>query len=601
MSTSTDRLSWDLTPIFASLDDPQFLTAVTELETAIGDLRERFDQLGVRRSDPQAPSELLAVAVNTAISELNALSDRFREIRAFVHGHVTTDSRNEEAQAANSRLAKLSAEYSKLGSRFKAWCGSLPLDSLAKMNPVVADHLYPLQQLQVESQKLMSPELEELAADLSETGTQSWARLYGNFSSQIEVSVAVDGESKTMPMSALRNLAFDPKPEVRALAYEAELDAWKRNSMVIAASFNAIKGESRMLSERRGWPSLLDEVLHNSSIDRAVLDAMQSACRDAFPVFRKYLRAKAKLLGHQGPLPWSDLFAPLGAAKSWSYEQACDFVNQHFGEYSAKLLGLSKRAFAERWVDVEPKPGKRDGAFCMGVRAGESRVLMNFKPSFGSVSTLAHELGHAYHNLCLADRTALQRGTPMTLAETASIFCETIIKRAALAQTAGEEALNILEGTLQGSCQVVVDIDSRFRFESEATERRAQRDLSAQELSDAMLRAQQATYGDALSTYHPYMWAVKPHYYGYRGFYNFPYTFGLLFGLGLYAVYQEQPKGFQERYDRLLSSTGMHDAAALGSEFGIDIRSKAFWEASLRVIGQDVDRFVALASNGKLS
>jgi oligoendopeptidase F len=259
---------------------------------------------------------------------------------------------------------------------------------------------------------------------------------------------------------------------------------------------------------------------------------------------------------------------------------------------------FADRTFDECWTDFEPRPGKRDGAFCMGVRRDESRVLMNFKPSFGSVSTLAHELGHAYHNLCLAERTALQRYTPMTLAETASIFCETIVKQAALQEGTEEEQLPILEATLQGSCQVVVDITSRFLFEQHVFENRAARELSAKELCDAMVDAQRQTYGDGLDPQflHPYMWAVKPHYYGGRSYYNFPYMFGLLFGLGLYAIYQEDPEGFKGRYDDLLSSTGLADAATLAQRFGIDIRTPEFWRGSLDQVRMDIDRFEAIAA-----
>ena len=273
------------------------------------------------------------------------------------------------------------------------------------------------------------------------------------------------------------------------------------------------------------------------------------------------------------------------------------FVEDGFRSYSDKLADFAVRSFEENWHDVSPRLGKRDGAFCSGVRADESRMLHNYKESFGSVSTLAHELGHAYHNLCLKDRTPSQKSTPMTLAETASIFCETIIKRRAIQETSGQQRLAILEASLQGACQVVVDITSRFRFESAVIEARKNRELSPRELCEAMLDAQRATYGDGLNPdcLHPYMWAVKPHYYSYRAFYNYPYMFGLLFALGLYNVYQESPSGFHERYDDLLSSTGMDMAVNLTNRFGIDITSKEFWSGSLSVLQQDIDTFCAEA------
>jgi oligoendopeptidase F len=226
-------------------------------------------------------------------------------------------------------------------------------------------------------------------------------------------------------------------------------------------------------------------------------------------------------------------------------------------------------------------------------------VFANYKPAYGGMRTLAHELGHAYHNLNLADRTMLGRSTPMTMAETASIFCETVIQQAALGQTSPGQQVAILEASLVSACQQVVDISSRFLFEQRVFDQRQTRDLTIDELSAIMLEAQRETYGDGLdeATLHPFMWAVKQHYYSAGlSFYNYPYMFGLLFGLGLYARYQETPADFHAGYDDLLSSTGLADAATLAARFGIDIRTPDFWRSSLDIIRRDIDRFVAASA-----
>jgi pepF/M3 family oligoendopeptidase len=399
-------------------------------------------------------------------------------------------------------------------------------------------------------------------------------------------------------MSVIRALASDPDRETRKRAYEAELAAWERTSVPLAAALNSIKYETNVLSHRRGWESPLEAACFNNHIDQATLEAMLSAARASFPDFRRYLRAKAKVVSGAERLPWYDMFAPMGEGRqTWEWETAVSFITEQFGAFSPKMREFAERAFRENWLDVEPRPGKRDGAFCMEVRPGESRILQNYKPSFSGVSTLAHELGHGYHNLCLKERTQLQSGTPMTLAETASIFCETIIREAAFAGGDREDQLAILEATLQSECQVVVDITSRFLFEQRLLEARHQRELSVDELNELMLQSQRETYGDGLdeNLLHPYMWAVKGHYYG-STFYNFPYMFGLLFGLGLYASYKESPKTFIGGYDDLLSLTGMSDAVTLGQRFGIDIRQEAFWKSSIAVIVEDIDRFEALVA-----
>jgi oligoendopeptidase F len=225
-------------------------------------------------------------------------------------------------------------------------------------------------------------------------------------------------------------------------------------------------------------------------------------------------------------------------------------------------------------------------------------VLMDWADGFDSVQTLAHELGHAYHNVQLTERTALQRQLPMALAETASIFCETLVVAAGLeGATDGDERLALLDVDLQGAGQVIVDIHSRFLFETEVFSRRRRRTLSVDELCEHMRDAQAEAYGDGLDldTRHPWMWAVKPHYYSSH-FYNWPYTYGLLFGLGLYARYRDDADAFRTGYDELLSTTGMADAAALGARFGIDVRDTGFWAASLDVLRGRIADYEALVA-----
>ena len=290
---------------------------------------------------------------------------------------------------------------------------------------------------------------------------------------------------------------------------------------------------------------------------------------------RRYLRAKARTLW-QPQLACCDLFAPVGS-------EARDFIVEQFGAHSPRLRDYASRAFDEQWIDAEPRAGKRDGAYCASLRGDESRILANVKAAYSGMNTLAHELGHGYHNLCKAGRTPTQRVTPMALAETASIFCETLVREAALAHSAPAEQLAILEASLQSACQVTVDVTSRFLFEQSLFEGHAQRELAVDELNELMLDAQRQTYGDGLdgTQLHPYMWAVKGHYYSTgRSYYNYPYMFGLLFGLGLYARYRQDPERFTARYDDLLAATGLADAATLAQRFGVDIRDAAFWRAS---------------------
>ena len=591
---------WDMTPIFASLDSAEFHDAFAAIAAGITELGQLCDQYGVRKRDSDLIDATTLAGFAAVTERMNLLSDQVRTVSAYLTSFVSTDSRNDLAQAKLSELQSLLVAYRQLDTRYDAWLGSLDIDMLIARSGLAQIHAFALRQAAEAAQHQMAESEEDLAAHLNLSAGAAWAKLHGNLTSRLSVTVHLpNGEDKKLPMSAVRGLALDADGGVREAAYRAEIAGWEAAALPLAAAINSIKGEVNTLCARRAWKDPLDAALFANAMDRDTLAAMQKACVEAFPDFRRYLRAKARLLGKQ-TLPWWDLMAPVGGdadSHPWHFDEATRFLVEQFRSYSPRLADLAARAIGERWIDAEPRDGKRDGAFCMSVRADESRVMMNFKPSFGSMQTMAHELGHAYHNLNLAKRTPLQRHTPMALAETASIFCETIVTNAALAVASPAEQLSILEDDLQGACQVVVDIHSRFLFEQGLFNRRRQRELSVDELNALMLESQRATYGEGLddATLHPYMWAVKGHYYSTgRSYYNWPYTFGLLFGLGLYAVYQDDPNQFRAGYDELLSSTGLDNAAGLARRFDIDIRSADFWRSSLDVIRRNISTFEQL-------
>jgi pepF/M3 family oligoendopeptidase len=586
-----------MTPIYPGLASAEFERDFHEVVGEIAGLGDVFERRGVQKQDNVTVDDRLIRAFEEILGRYNDLLERTLTLGAYIRSFVATDSRDELAQARWSELQQHLVDLSKLGTRFTAWIGSLDVDALVQGSALARDHEFPLRKSKISAEHLMSPPEEDLAAELAPSGGGSWQKLHGDITSQIMVPIEVDGQIKEVPMTVIRNLAYDPSREERGRAYEAEIEAWKRVAVPLAAALNSLKGEVNVLAHHRGWEWPLDAALFGNNIDRDTLEAMMMAAHESFPDFRRYLWVKARALGLER-LAWYDLFAPVGRTRTeWDYSRGTQFLLEQFGTYSDRLRDFAARAVGESWIDAEPRPGKVGGAFCMAVRPGESRILSNYIASYDGVSTLAHELGHGYHNLNLAHRTVLQRQTPMTLAETASIFCETIIEHAALGQADREEQIAILESSLQGRCQVVVDITSRFLFERGVFERRLTRELSIDELCELMLDCQRQTYGDGLDSdlLHPYMWAVKGHYYSaQRVFYNYPYMFGLLFGLGLYAQYEKEPEVFKTGYDRLLSSTAMADAATLASEYGIELRTPEFWRASLDIIRRDVDRFDAL-------
>jgi pepF/M3 family oligoendopeptidase len=590
---------WDLTVVYPAIESQAFESAYADLADGIGDLEAMFDQWRISRQDERVGGEDAIAGLEQIVPRLDQVAEQARTIYAYLFAHIATDSRDERAQAKWSEFQQLRVRLSLIDTRLTAWIGSLDVDELVSASSVAEAHEHMLRRSSQQAMYQLPPDQEELIAELDLVAGKAWAKLHGTYTSQLSVAVELEGEVQELPMSAVRNLASSPDREVRQRAYDAELAAWEWAAVPVAAAMNGIKGQVQLLAQRRGWDSALDESLFASNIERTVLDAMMGAARDSFPDFRRYLRAKARALG-LSTLTWYDLFAPLGAQEGrWRFEEAASLIVEQFGTYSEKLADLASRAFRERWIDAEPRAGKRDGAFCMWIQGDASRILANYRPVYPGMSTLAHELGHAYHNLNLAGRTMLQRDTPMTMAETSSIFCETIVREAVLADATAEQQLAILEAALQGACQVVVDISSRFLFEQRAFEGREARELSASEFCELMGQAQLETYGEGLdaNTLHPYMWAAKPHYYSAtRSYYNYPYMFGLLFGLGLYARYKEDPAAFRVLYDELLSLTGMMSPADLAARFGIDLGSQGFWQSSLDLIRADIDRFERLVN-----
>jgi oligoendopeptidase F len=597
MTISAPR--WDLTNVYPSLESRPFKAAVEDYKKQVAAL-ERFFSQKVSQAGPKTPVKELAALVGRMIDRINDIQTLSATIVPFIYAYVTTNSRDKLAMKTLSEFEQASLPMNKLNTQFKSWLGKIApkLNKVVALNKSAKAHAFMLKEAVEQSKYLMSAVEEALAAELSLSGGNAFEKLQGTVTSQLTVDFELDGKVEKMPLPALINLRSHPDEGVRRRGYEAENQAWESVKETLAACLNGVKGEATTLNKRRGRKDAVHSAIDAARIDRKTLRAMLEAMEGSFPMFRRYFKAKAKKIGKE-QLAWWDIFAPLGKTdKVYSYEEARDFILDNFGKFSPDLRVFAQRAFGNNWIDAEQRDGKRGGAFCMEVQGlKESRILCNFDGSFDQVSTLAHELGHAFHNECAyqAKKTILQQLTPMTLAETASTMCETVVTEAVLARTKDpQEELAVLEAQIQGAGQVVVDIYSRYLFEKEVFERREQSELSADDFNEIMERAQKATYGDGLDERHlqKFMWTWKPHYYSPGlSFYNFPYAFGLLFATGLYAIYKQRGADFVSDYKNLLASTGEASAANLAKRFGIDIRTRKFWDDSLAIIGRRIDRF----------
>ena len=593
---------WDLSNVYPDLDSIELKNDLTLVPQLITELETYFTD-HVSSLTQETEPQLLAQSIEKLINQLNTLLDLAWTIRVYINSFVSTDSYNQQARKLMSQFDQPSVRIQKLSVRVESWIGRIAnaLDNASEYSGTVKSHSFFLHETALQSKYLMSEVEENLAAELNLSGANAWSKLQGTITSQITVDFELNGEIQKLSMPALINLHAHPDESVRRRAYEIEIATWETVKEPLASALNGIKGAVNTLDHHRGRSDALHSSIESARIDRPTLEAMLEAMKESFPTFRKYFKAKAARFGKDS-LAWWDIFAPSGSSnRTYTYPEASNFILEHFEQFSPELSGLAKRAFDHNWIDAEQRAGKRGGAFCTSVPSvKESRILCNFDGTLDQVSTIAHELGHAFHNHCIykAGKTPLQHSTPMTMAETASIMCETIMVEAALNQTTDpQETLAILETKLIGDAQVIVDIYSRYLFEKEVFERRKEAELSADDLCEIMERAQNETYGDGLDERyrHKFMWTWKSHYYRPGlSFYNYPYAFGLLFGLGLYAIYQERGASFVPEYIDLLSSTGDHMAGDLALRFGINIRQKEFWTNSLNIIGKRIDHYLGI-------
>jgi oligoendopeptidase F len=583
---------WDLPAVYPALGSEAYEKDAAEAKACA-------ESLAALAANPPRLAADEPAWLERFIGRYNRFGDLFETLYAFAYMSYSVNTGDYKAIGEMNRLDALKVPVERALVEFRnalAALRSSVAGCLAAL-PALKDYQFFLEEQLLLRTHQMSPAEEELALELTRMGGEPWGRLQESVSSTIK-SAWDEKKGTTKTVIELRALASNPKRSVRRKAFELELALWEAMKIPLAFSINGVKGFSTVLHGRRRYTDSLEYSLTRARLSRAALDSLTAVMTDALPDFRRYFKAKAKLL-KVPKLAFYDLFAPLSEkAAPLGFEEARGLVLGRFGAFSGELGSFARKAFAGGWIDAEPRAGKVGGAYCISLPLRKaSRVLCNFSPSFGAATTIAHELGHAFHHHVLKDAPAVHRDYPMTLAETASTFSENLVYEGAIASFPKARQVEALEHFLQDAAQIVVDILSRFLFESRLFAARAKGELSADELSSMMLQAQRETYGDGLdeTRLHPYMWAVKGHYYRPElPFYNYPYAFGLLFGLGLFALSREQGRRFADTYKGVLAKTGRMTCVELTKELGFDIEKRAFWEQGMGLIVSRIDEFCRL-------
>ena len=588
------NLNWSLKELYTSFNSEEFLDDL-ECLTEVTDEINKWTEIIVKDTD------CAKVKLEGYVERFSVLADLITKIGSFIELSISVNTKDDEALKYSDILEKKLTKIVEAETKLNKWISSIEnIDEVIKDSILLKDHEFILKEVVEKSKYLLTDREEAIIANMQNTGSNAWGKLKDNLISTHKVEINEDGKIKEYPLTVVLNMAYDKDEKVRKRAYEAEIASYTKIEEGVAAALNGIKGEVLTICEFRGYKSPLEQTLINSRMDEESLNVMLEAMKESMPKFREYLKRKAEILGHKNGLPFYDMYAPIVESDmEFDYEKGKKFVVDKFRTFSDNLANFAQKAMNNNWIDVMPKEGKVGGAFCAGIHyLGESRILLNYGNSFSDVVTMAHELGHGFHGECLKDESVLNTEYPMPIAETASTFCETIVKKAAIKEADKITALAILESEISDCNQVIVDIYSRFLFEKSLFEARKESALTVDQIKKLMLDAQREAYGDGLDPeyLHPYMWTWKPHYYyANSNFYNFPYAFGLLFAKGLYAEYLKKGSEFSSEYENLLSITGKHNIADITKEVGIDIHNKEFWKSSLRTIEEDIDKFMELS------
>ena len=576
---------WTLEDLYPSFESQEFKQDVEAYKA----LKGKFESLTLEDS-----IEGITQVVKL-LEESTVLTGRLYN---YIHLTLATDTTHETATQVEVQLAGVSADLQATYAKVSKFLGTIQTDITT--DSFLAEYRYYFEEAKKDATHLLSDELEEVLAKMSISGGKAWSQLFDFMWS----SAQGEYKGEVVTLSEIRGKAYDSDAEVRKSAYEAELKMYDAIKEPIAFSLNHIKKEVLTTSQLRGFESPLAHTLEASRMSRETLDALLEAIREYLPNFRKYLRHKAALLGHENGLPFYDLFAPVGnSSRTFTVEESKDYLIENFKTFSADLAEMTEEFFDKHYIDFYPRKGKVGGAFCANLpMIKQSRVLTNFTGSLSDVVTLAHELGHAYHGLHIENHRPLNQDYSMPVAETASTFNENIIMNTAIKEASNEEKIALIESQLQDTTQIIVDIYSRYLFESAVFENREQSFMFSKDLEEMMLSAQKEAYGDGLdqSYLHPYMWACKPHYYSTGlSFYNFPYAFGGLFSKGLYAIYQEQPEGFVEKYQELLRATTVSSVEDTAKVLGVDVSTPEFWKKALAEVAESIEAFIALTPLNK--
>ncbi|QAA32230.1 M3 family oligoendopeptidase [Clostridium manihotivorum] len=583
-------LAWSLDNIYTSLDSEEFKNDMKQLEAYIADIKSL-----------EVDKWTDTIDIVSKIEQFLRLNNEYKKIYCKISSYayllMNADFENIEAANILDELEDKNSELTEVFVSFSRWLKTIEdLDEVIRRTEYLVEHEFYLKELLLKGKYLLSAKEEAIIAKLKNSGSSAWEKYYMELTAFTTEDITIRGKVESFTLSQLKNMLYDKDSFLRKEAYFKEADLCEGLSKACAKCINGISGEALTIYEAKGYKSPLQKVLINSRMDAETLDTMISAIKESLPVLRKFYEKKAEMLGYKSKLPFYDIYVPISDSnQEVSYAEAKELIISSFQNFSEELASFARKAFEDKWVDAEPRRGK--GNFALEVDIfpiQQGRIMANFNGRFIDVSILAHEIGHAYHGSKVYRQTMLNTEYSTPIAETASVFCETILNNQLIEKLPSNEALVILESSISDSLYYLIDFYGRYLFENELLKRRKSGSLSVEELNEIMISCMKQAYGDSIEaeTIHPYMWMNKPGYFmAENEFLNFPYSFGVLFSKGLYAEFIKNGQSFVAQYDKFLSATSTNNISDAAKIMGIDVHSIDFWRNSLKLIEKDIEKF----------
>ncbi|ENZ5545565.1 M3 family oligoendopeptidase [Enterococcus hirae] len=594
----TYSLNWDLDSIFSGgSDSPALNERLEQLEKQINTYYQSVNQWdhSVSTNDE----------LTTLIKQQETITEGFSQCNSYITALLSANVKDTQAKLLSGKLYALLPRWQSadtiLSKKFAEisdnnWQTLLQTDEFSLI-------AFRMNEIRRDGHRLLSEAEENIINTLSLDGLNAWSSHYDTIVGTIVIPFEENGKVTDLSAGqAFNKMMGDPDPLVREKLFIAWEKAWQEKTSLLSDTLNHLDGFRLSTYKLHGMNDYLQKPLEYNRLKKETLDVMWATIQKNKQPLVDYLTRKANLFGKE-KMEWQDQDAPIILGdlkeKTFTFDEAASFIIENFQKFSPKMATFAQSAFEKSWIEAEDRPGKRPGGYCTELpETQESRIFMTYSNSVNEVATLAHELGHAFHSSVMWDLPALNRDYAMNVAETASTFAELIVADATLkAAKTKEEKINLLDTKLQNALAMFMNIHSRFIFENRFYSARQEGLVSEEEITQMMVESQKEGYHDALATYHPHFWAAKLHFFiDDVPFYNFPYTFGYLFSLGIYAYANKKGTSFEQEYIELLRDTASMTTEELAQKhLGVDLTKPDFWQAGIDMVLEDINSFMTLS------